>query len=391
MFTRLSYRILAPSVRALRTNLISKQSSLCPWLTKRHFSGQISPYSRELNTCSSFGYEEYDNALYKVISDHKAGNNVDKAEIQQVFNHGKRLIMNGTFLWNKPSNCNVPTMINLLYLCNAYTKDFELMTQISLHVFEAMNVMTLKQIASVCRIMLTQQDLFFRKKFRNKLTQKVLHTDIKSIDASRKPTDYDLTFEEAVNVMRAFRNVIHDYQIWLKVDLLIKNAFMTDPNVKNMSKDDLMDTINTLAYKEVQNIDTWQFLTTHLVECMMADTLNLHDLMSACISIKSVSVKSPELYEMLVGYFSYKEYTVEDLLKYKNTARIIKFFNSIGTMHGSCNNEYFLTVMRDYISHSINDFDRFQVKISMDLFKFFVHFEDEHLKNILAERWTELY
>ena len=71
--------------------------------------------------------------------------------------------------------------------------------------------------------------------------------------------------KEAIDILRALRNVIHDYKIWLKVDQLIQNAIVTDPNANKIPLNDLMDTINTLAYKEVQNIDTWQFLSSRFL------------------------------------------------------------------------------------------------------------------------------
>lgn len=116
----------------------------------------------------------------------------------------------------------------------------------------------------------------------------------------------------------------------------------------------------------------------------MKENLSLHDLMSACISVKSVSIKSSELYEMIVNYFAYKQYTVEDLQTYKNPARIVKFFNSVATMYGNWNNQYFFKVMADFVNESHQEMENFQVRITLDFFKYFVHFKDESLKQKLA-------
>ena len=157
-------------------------------------------------------------------------------------------------------------MLNLLILSKNYTKDFELMCQISLNVYETMNVLPLKHVAPVWKIMLQQPDLTFRSKFRQKLSQKLRNTDI---IVAKNSSDRDQlnswTMKEAIDILRALRNVIHDYKIWLKVDQLIQNAIVTDPNANKIPLNDLMDTINTLAYKEVQNIDTWQFLSSRFL------------------------------------------------------------------------------------------------------------------------------
>ena len=116
----------------------------------------------------------------------------------------------------------------------------------------------------------------------------------------------------------------------------------------------------------------------------MSENLSLHNLISCVISFKSVSIKSPELYEFVVSYFSYKNFSVKDLEEYKNHGRVIKFFNSIATMHGNWNNQYFLGVVGDYIDKYYSEFSGFQ-KISLDLFKFFIHFENDELKKKLAK------
>lgn len=113
--------------------------------------------------------------------------------------------------------------------------------------------------------MLEQGDRVFRTKFRQKLKLKFENTDIKQIEDASEADEYTLTFQEAIDIMKAFRNTVHEYQIWLKVDLLLQNAIISDPQAKNISKNDLMDVINTLAFKEVQSIETWQFLTTLLI------------------------------------------------------------------------------------------------------------------------------
>lgn len=55
-------------------------------------------------------------------------------------------------------------------------------------------------------------------------------------------------------------------------------------------------------------------------------------------------------------------------------------------MHGKCDNEYFLKIMRNYINKNYKDLNSFQVEITLDLFKYFINFKDEELKDKLAER-----
>lgn len=95
-----------------------------------------------------------------------------------------------------------------------------------------------------------------------------------------------------------------------------------------------MDVINTFAFKEVQNIENWQFLSRKFLEYLMKEEISLHDIISGIISFKSVSIKSPELYSTIITYFRYKNYHVGNLESYSNHARILKLFNSVGTMHG---------------------------------------------------------
>ena len=132
-----------------------------------------------------------------------------------------------------------------------------------------MNLLPLKDIAPACMFMLQHPDLAFRSKFRKKLADKLLSIDLNSVD---------LDINGAISILKALRNVISDFKVWLRVDFLILQAIKNKDLDGKLSKDDLMDVINTLAFKEVQNIDTWQVLSNTYVEYMLQDKLELHDL-----------------------------------------------------------------------------------------------------------------
>lgn len=220
---------------------------------------------------------------------------------------------------------NLQNISRWLVVCQSLTKDFEFMSELIYLVHLNMNLLPLKDIAPACMVMLQHPDLAFRSKFRKKLADKLLSLDLNSVE---------LDINGAVSILKALRNVISDFKVWLCVDFLVLKAMKNkDINFK-LNKDDLMDVINTLAFKEVQNIDTWQELSSTYVEYMMQDKLELHDIVSGVISFKSVSIKAPELYDMIVNYFAYKEYSVADLEKYNNHSRVIKFFNSVASMYG---------------------------------------------------------
>ena len=207
------------------------------------------------------------------------------------------------------------------------TCDFELMVLLTHQIYRNMELFTIADVSEVCLIMLQNNDLGFRTRFRIKFADKVKHSNISKTD---------INFNQSVLIMKAFRNAVNDYKVWLAVDLLIQKAIKVDlEGAENVSKEDLMDMINCLAYKEVQSINTWQFLSSRFINCMVSESLELNDLISGVISFKSVAIKSPELYEMICNYFTYKQYTVEDLELYDNNGRIIKFFNSVASMYGA--------------------------------------------------------
>ena len=117
--------------------------------------------------------------------------------------------------------------------------------------------------------MLQHPDLGFRARFRIKLAEKLLNREIILPDINSNntitPEDTDLSLKESVQILRALRNVIKDFKVWLKVDQLIQRSILTDSNADDISKEDIFDTINTLAFREVQSIQTWQFLSTKFV------------------------------------------------------------------------------------------------------------------------------
>jgi hypothetical protein len=116
----------------------------------------------------------------------------------------------------------------------------------------------------------------------------------------------EIEVKNATNLLRLFRNVVKDYKVWLKADLVFDKAIKSKNFDGQMNKSDCLDAMNILAFKEVQNIDTWQFLSEKYLEHMLNDQLDMHDIVSGAICLKSVSIKAPELYEMIVNYFEYK-------------------------------------------------------------------------------------
>lgn len=181
--------------------------------------------------------------------------------------------------------------------CVTVSKDFELLSHLSFKAYELMEYLSLKDIAVFSTFVLVHPDMSFKNKFREKLKIKILATDAASID---------LTLSESVSLIKSLRNFATEYQLWLKIDFLFAKAIKEGKDEQYLSKSDLMDVLNTFAYREVQNLETWQFLIQKFIDYLIKEEIELRDLISAVISFKSASIKSPELYEMIVNYFTYK-------------------------------------------------------------------------------------
>ena len=82
---------------------------------------------------------------------------------------------------------------------------------------------------------------------------------------------------------------------------MFANSIKESEEDVHISKSDLIDVLNTFAFREVQNIDTWQFIIQKFIEYIVKDEIELNDLISEVITFKSVSIKSSELYEMIVN------------------------------------------------------------------------------------------
>ena len=81
------------------------------------------------------------------------------------------------------------------------------------------------------------------------------------------------------------------------------------------------------------------------------------------------------------------KFTHEDLRNEFHNGRIIKFYISVSTMYGQCDNQYFFDQLSQYLEKNYQDFDRFLTSRSIDLFKFFNNFEDNDLKTKLLAHY----
>ena len=156
-------------------------------------------------------------------------------------------------------------------------------------------------------------------RFREKLKIKILATDTSTVDLTlsesislikslrnfRDPFPFNNSYSIRINY-RLNPNFTTEYKIWLKIDYIFAKAIKDGDEDQYISKGDLMDVLNTFAYREVQNLESWQYLIQKFIDYMIKDEIDLKDLISAVISFKSASIKSPELYEMIVNYFTYK-------------------------------------------------------------------------------------
>lgn len=90
----------------------------------------------------------------------------------------------------------------------------------------------------------------------------------------------------------------------------------------------MMHVLNTFAFREVQSMETWEILTKMFIDKLLKDELDLRDFVSGVIAFKAVSIKSNDLYELIINYFSYKKYSYKDLEDIKSHTRVIKLFDT---------------------------------------------------------------
>jgi hypothetical protein len=184
-------------------------------------------------------------------------------------------------------------------------------------------------------------------------------------------------------LLRLLRNQIKDYKIWLKADKLFEKVLQ---NGDKLGKEDMIDVMHILSFQEVQNVNTWQHLSTLYLEYMIEEKLDLNDIVNSVLCMNHLTVSSIELYEMIVNYYAYKQYELKDLEQFSNHKKILKFFKGMGSMHNDINNEVFLSHVKAYIKKHMNSFSYIELEVCLDIFKFMKNLDDKAIKTQLIQR-----
>ena len=115
-----------------------------------------------------------------------------------------------------------------------------------------MKYLKISQIIPVIYTVLDQPDMEFKSKFRSKLSLKILDTD---------PHTLNLSYDEALALVRGLRNYAQNFEVWLKIDVILRNTFKNNNLEIIHDVIDFMDILNTYAFKQVQSLEAWQIYT----------------------------------------------------------------------------------------------------------------------------------
>ena len=176
--------------------------------------------------------------------------------------------------------------------------DQELYKHVVLKIFYQMNDLNFDQIAPSIMFMLNHTDTVFKSKFRAKLKNMVKNKDIKHLE---------LSYQDWLSILYGLRNFNNDYQVWLKIDNLLYRAMKNEDIQIIPTADDLFHIMNCLALEEIQSLESWQILIQSFIHYIIEDKhIDINRLVNAILWFKHITIKSPELYEMIINYFWYK-------------------------------------------------------------------------------------
>ena len=276
----------------------------------------------------------------------------------------------------KTGKLDTYALSQIVKICTKWEVSDEFQRMVIFKVFKQIKQLSLAEITPILPILMKKGESEMRFRLRIKFRDLILKTNVKGLD---------LPFQDALWLIRSMRNFAKEYEVWLKLDRIIMDSIKFNDIDHISDTKYLFDLINWFAYTEVQNIEAWQYYVHSFIKQMTSEKIGIIEITGIWINFKSVSIKAPELYEMIVAYFKYKKFTYKDLEEIKSPVRVVKFGLSVGQMYGSCDDEYLFKQLSLFLERNYKVFNEFETSRALDLFKFFVNWQNAELKEKLID------